>query len=117
MSTGADHYRHAEHLAAQAARHITEHPADMRIAEVTATTALVYATLAVAAAQAAGSMVRPSMGDSPDVNDWARAINWSSAMNPRCEAGKFIGDGVLRCIGAPGHEGDHLWDTTEEPPF
>lgn len=50
--TGADHYREAERLLYHAERHNTEHPGDMRIAEITAACAQVHATLALAAASA-----------------------------------------------------------------
>lgn len=46
---GPSFAREAERLAAGAARHITEDSRDMRIAEVTASVAQVYATLALAA--------------------------------------------------------------------
>lgn len=47
----AQHYLRAEELVANAEHHTTEHPGDMRIAEICAATAQVHATLAVAASQ------------------------------------------------------------------
>jgi hypothetical protein len=49
--TGPEHYAKAEELLANADRHITEEPSDMRIAEVSAAAAQVHATLALAASQ------------------------------------------------------------------
>lgn len=48
--TGPEHYCAAERLLKNAVHHTTEDPADMRIAEVSAATAQVHATLAQAAA-------------------------------------------------------------------
>jgi len=47
----AEHFAKAEELVAHAERHTTEDPGDMRIAEITAATAQVHATLALAASQ------------------------------------------------------------------
>lgn len=47
----AEHFAEAEKQLAHAERHNTEDPRDMRIAEITAATAQVHATLAVAASQ------------------------------------------------------------------
>jgi hypothetical protein len=74
-ATGVEHYREAERLAEIAQRHTTEHPGDMRIAEVTAATAQVHATLAGAAAQAMSQVAR-MMGDDEQVTAWAWAIGW-----------------------------------------
>ena len=52
MASGAQHYEMAERYADMAHRHLTEDPADMRIAEVAAWTAQAYATLALAGATA-----------------------------------------------------------------
>lgn len=46
---GREHYLEAERLAVIAARHMTEDPRDMRIAEVAAWRAQVHATLALSA--------------------------------------------------------------------
>lgn len=51
--TGPEHYREAEVQLRNAERHNTEHPGDMRIAEISAVTAQVHATLALAAVTAA----------------------------------------------------------------
>jgi hypothetical protein len=48
--TGPEHYQKAERLLSNAVRHITEEPADMRIAEISAACAHVHAMLALACA-------------------------------------------------------------------
>lgn len=48
--TGPEHYLEAEKCATQAAKHLTEDPADMRIAEIAMGIGQVHATLALAAA-------------------------------------------------------------------
>ena len=68
---GSDHYREAEKLLANAQRHITEDPRDMRIAEVSAYAAQVHATLAQAAATALDA-VTGYVGDSDEISAWAR---------------------------------------------
>ena len=50
--TGPEHYKEAERILANAVRHITEDPGDMRIAEASAACAQVHATLSLAAATA-----------------------------------------------------------------
>lgn len=71
--TGPEHYAAAEVLLANAERHTTEDPGDMRIAEVSAATAQVHATLALAAATAgAGDLVRWDENQGP--TDWHQAI-------------------------------------------
>lgn len=74
---GAEHYREAARLAEIAARHITEDPRDMRIAEVSAYAAQAHATLALAAAQAMPT-VASFCGDSTRITDWGAAIGWDT---------------------------------------
>lgn len=71
--TGAECYREAERHLANAARHLTEDPRDMRIAEVSAAIGNGYAMLA-AAAGAAGLLTDKYVGDGPHINDWNYAM-------------------------------------------
>lgn len=48
--TGGEHYAKAENFAAMAETHLTEDPADMRIAEIAMGISQAHATLALAAA-------------------------------------------------------------------
>lgn len=64
-------------MAANAGRHITEDPRDMRIAEASASVAQVHATLALAAAQAMPT-VYTACGDSTAVTDFGAAIGWDT---------------------------------------
>lgn len=60
-----EHYAKAEELVATAERHTTEDPRDMRIAEVTAATAQVHATLALAGSQMRSLPATQAQGGSP----------------------------------------------------
>jgi hypothetical protein len=70
--TGPEHFREAERLVDNAVHHTTEHPGDMRIAEVCAATAQVHATLALAAATALPAAQRYLGGEGGDDREWAR---------------------------------------------
>lgn len=106
--TGAEHYRRAEHLAFHAHRHNTEHPGDMRIAEITAGVAQIHATLALAAAQAM-TTVQPQMGDSQRITDWGHVIGWGTgpASHPQCEIWRVQQSFAERCHLEPDHNGGH----------
>lgn len=79
---GHEHYLEAARLAQEAARHITEHPADICIAEVSAACAQAHATLALAAAQAMPALL-DMCGDSNRVTDWGDAIGWDTVPDKR----------------------------------
>lgn len=75
MMSGPEHYREAERLVDNAVHHTTEHPGDMRIAEVCAATAQAHATLALTAVKALELLRSPYKPDG-NVSDWAAPIGY-----------------------------------------
>lgn len=70
--TGPEHYLAAERFAKRAAEHLTEDPADMRIAEIAMGIGQVHATLALAAATSPVS----------DATAWTKAVGYTPDDGP-----------------------------------